>query len=99
MHALAERAVVGSIRCKARTDTRHVLLSVLSKHSWKSMSWLWLHTFPRLCVVASGGFKGVSMVCIVVASLSIKGHRHTRGYRGRGISVGQLPSTVVILHA
>ena len=31
-----------------------------------------MHTFPWLCVVAGGSFKGVSVVCVMVASLSIK---------------------------
>ena len=39
------------------------------------------------------------MVGVMVAGLSIKRHRYTGGYRFRGVPVGQLPSTVVVLHA
>lgn len=39
------------------------------------------------------------MVCVMVTGLSVKGHRHTRGNRGRGIPMRQLPGTVVILQA
>ncbi len=39
------------------------------------------------------------MVCVMVTGLGVKGHRHARGNRGRGIPMGQLPGTVVILQA
>jgi len=57
------------------------------------------HTFPWLSMMACGSLKGVCMICVMVTGLGVKGHRHTRGNRGRSIPMGQLPGTVVILQA
>lgn len=50
-------------------------------------------------MVAGGSLKGVGMICVVVASLSIEWYRHTGSYRFWGVPMGQLPGTVVVLHA
>lgn len=74
---------------------KHVAVDFLQGREW----WYQLHTFPGLCMVAGGSLKGVGMIRVVVASLSIEWHRHTGGYRLWGIPMGQLPGTVVILRA